>query len=240
VVRQLQQCQGVAASLGDDLIADPVIERFTDRGGQQRPRIGVAEAAHVELGQPGQRTGDRACVAHAEQQRHPLGGHPPRDEGQDLGRRLVQPLRIVDEAEQRFSFGDFRHQGEGRQPHQEAFRGRAGTQPERHAQRSLLGFGQLVETTQQRAAQLVQTGERELRLGFHTHRGLHPEPRQTGGTAGLVEQGRLADARLPAHHQRPAAPGSRLRQQQPDRLTLRAPAHEAVHRRSPPPPHGTR
>ena len=65
-----------------------------------------------------------ARVAQRDQQRHPLGRHPPRHERQHLRGRLVQPLRVVDEAQQRPVLGDLGQQVEDGQPDQEPVRRR--------------------------------------------------------------------------------------------------------------------
>jgi hypothetical protein len=73
VVGQLQQCQR-AARLVDDAVTDHLVERIADRGGHERPRLGVVEAGQAKLGQPGERM-SLACprVAQAERQGHSLG-----------------------------------------------------------------------------------------------------------------------------------------------------------------------
>ena len=51
---QLQQCQRVAACLGDDPVAHDVVERCAHRSGEQRPCILLSEAVQLELGQSGE------------------------------------------------------------------------------------------------------------------------------------------------------------------------------------------
>jgi hypothetical protein len=139
---ELQQRQGVAACFGDDPLTHPFIERRRDRGSQQRFGIGVGKAAEGQLGQAGERADVAfARVAHSEHQRHPLGHHPPRHERQHLRGCLVEPLRIVDETQQRIILGDLGQQVEGRQPDQEPVRRRTVAQAKRHAEGSLLWLG---------------------------------------------------------------------------------------------------
>ena len=47
---QLQQCQGVAAGLGDDPVAHPLVQRAGDHRCKERPRIWVGQAVNQELG----------------------------------------------------------------------------------------------------------------------------------------------------------------------------------------------
>ncbi|WP_440070033.1 hypothetical protein [Streptosporangium sp. OZ121] len=69
----------------------------------------------------------RVGVAQREHQRHPLGCHPTRHERQQLRGSFVQPLRIVDEAQQRLVLGYLGQQVEGGRPDQEPVRRRPAT-----------------------------------------------------------------------------------------------------------------
>jgi hypothetical protein len=53
--------------------------------------------------------------------------------------------------------------------------------------------------------QLVQSGERELGLRLHSHRGQSPVTSSLGSLAGEVQKRRLADPGLTSQHQRSAA-----------------------------------
>ena len=49
--RQLEQRQRVAPRLGDDPVADPLVQHEPHRRAQQRAGVAVAQAAHLQLGQ---------------------------------------------------------------------------------------------------------------------------------------------------------------------------------------------
>ena len=98
--RQLQQRQRVAARLRDDPVAHPLVERARDR------RVAAAPARRASRRPPTASSGRPAnsCSSGSrarEHQRHRLGRQPARDEGQGLRRRPVEPLRVVDDADQR-------------------------------------------------------------------------------------------------------------------------------------------
>jgi hypothetical protein len=163
--RQLQQRQRVAARLGDDPVAHVLSQRCADRRGQQRPRVGLAEPLQAQLGQPRERVDVAAAVVpHGEHERQLLRRYSPRHEGEDLRGRLVQPLRVVDQAQQRRVLGDLGQQVQGGQPHQEPVGCGALALSERHVQCVSLRLRKRSRAVQQRRAQLVQAGERELRL----------------------------------------------------------------------------
>ena len=103
----------------------------------------------------------------AKTMRDRLGQQAPRDEGERLHRHLVEPLRVVDDAEQGLVVGGRGHQAQHRQPDQETVRRRPDAAAERDVQRLALWFRQLVEVIQQRRAQLLQSGEGELHVGLH-------------------------------------------------------------------------
>ncbi|GAB3804555.1 hypothetical protein GCM10027605_28810 [Micromonospora zhanjiangensis] len=227
VPRGFQQRQRVATRFGDDPLTDLVVQRGADRGRQQRFGIFVAEAVQAQLWQSGEQVNlVRAGVALCEDQGHPLGRDPACHERQDLCGGLVQPLRVVDEAQQRLFLGDLGEQVEGGQPDQEPVRCRPAAHAERHAEGGLLRLGQHTDPVQQRRAQLVQTGERELGLGLCSDRGLDPVPGSSCGVAGVLQDRGLPDARFPAHHKCPAVSGMCLDQQLLDRVALCAPAQK--------------
>ena len=101
---QLEKRQWVAVTLADDLVTDRGIERPVHVVKQQRARIAVAESLDGQLRQPGEEVVayPRARCAH---QRDALREEAPGDETKDLGGGLVEPLRVVHEADQRLLLG---------------------------------------------------------------------------------------------------------------------------------------
>jgi hypothetical protein len=150
----------------------------------------------------------------------PAGG-----EQQRLGRRPVQPVRVVDEAEQRTVGRGGGQQREG---------GRADGVPGRRLprvtrwvagggrrrQRRGMTGGQLREEPEQRPDQLGERREREPRLELDAHRAY--DRAAVGAVREVVEQRGLADAGLPAQHQAAAAPTPGVGQQgrQPEAFGL--------------------
>ena len=96
--RQLEQGERVAVTLLDDLVANGGIQRTGHVGQQQRAGIAVAETADGQLGQPGEDViaDPRPRGAH---DRDPLGEQTAAHEPQNLRRRLIQPLPVVDNAD---------------------------------------------------------------------------------------------------------------------------------------------
>ncbi len=213
--RQFQQGQRVAARLGQDPLAHALVERAPDDGVQQRAGVVVAQPFDDQLRQPGQLLGRRAG---GEDQRDRLGQQAARDERERLQRRAVEPLRVVDTHNQRPLARHLGEQAEDRQPDQEAILGRTGRQPERDFERIALRRGQVLAAVEQRRAQLVQPRERELHLGVDPGRPRDPE--RVRALDGVVEQRRLPDARVAAHHENAAAPVTKAGEEAIDRLTL--------------------
>jgi hypothetical protein len=98
--RQLEQCQRVAMALGHDPVADRGIERGLQVVHQERAGIAVAEPSDGQQGELGEEvvTDARARRTH---ERDPLGEEPAGDEPDDLGRGMVEPLHVVDDADER-------------------------------------------------------------------------------------------------------------------------------------------
>ena len=98
----------------------------------------VTQPRNFQLWQPGQL---RARIAGREHQPHRVGAQPPRREPQRLRRRPIQPLLVVDHADQRPFPGHLRQQAQHRQPHQKPVRRRPGGEAERGPQRLALRPG---------------------------------------------------------------------------------------------------
>ena len=87
-------------ALRDDLIADSRIERAVHVSQQQCARIAVAESANRQRGQPGE---DAVADARARSTHDgdALGEEAPGHECEDLYGGLVEPVRVIDDADQR-------------------------------------------------------------------------------------------------------------------------------------------
>ena len=139
-----------------------------------RPGTTVASSARASSwsspssrssGRPGKRRSSLGSRTR-EHDRDRLGEQPARDEPEHLRGGLVEPLEVVDDAQQRLLLGDLRQQAERGQADEEAVGRRAGREAERDPQRVLLRLRERVEAVEQRRAELMQPGERQLHLGL--------------------------------------------------------------------------
>ena len=199
----LDERQRVAARLRDDPVRD--------RGPQPRPGRRREHGAGVVGGQPGQAEFGQAAqaargprgLADGEDDGDGVGVQPPGHERERVSGFLIQAVRVVDQAQQRLAGGLPGEQPQRGQPDEEAVRWAAFRHAERHPQRGALGRGQQVEGGQQGAEQLVHGGEAELHLALDAvdPDDLHGGP---GHRLGVIQQGRLAHARLAPEHQNAA------------------------------------
>jgi hypothetical protein len=133
---------------------------------------------------------------------------------------VVEPLFVVDDADQRLLRGHLRQQTEHGQPHQEPVRRRTGAHAERGQQRVVLRPGQPPGMAQDGATQLMQPGEGQLHLRLHARRVRHPAP--LGLVDQVAQQRRLAHARNAAQHQGPALTGTDGSEQPVEHLAFAA------------------
>jgi hypothetical protein len=163
--------------------------------------------------------------AHGEHQADPLREQPARHERQCLRRHPVEPVRVVDDAQQRPLLGGVRQQAQNRQPDQEAIRRRARGEPEGRAQRLALRTRQMPETIDQGRAQRVQARERELHLGLHARR--PGDPALVGGRREVPEQRGLADSRLATKDEHTALTRAHAGDQSLQRVALADPVEQS-------------
>ena len=137
-----------------------------DRGGQQPARVLVGEPFDRQRRQ----TRKHLFIGHLpdrEHEQHRLSQQPPSDEPEHLARDFIQPLGVIDQADQRPRGGILGQQAQRGQAHHEPVRSRPRRQPERHTQRALLRPRQRGQAAQHRPAELMQRRERQLHLGLH-------------------------------------------------------------------------
>ena len=108
--------------------------------------------------------GRGARFAHGENQCDGLSQEPPRDERKDLPRELVQPLRVVDQTDERPLLGGGRQQREQCQTDQETIGRHTGGQTERRSDGVALRARQVIHAIQHRHAQLMRACEAKLDL----------------------------------------------------------------------------
>jgi hypothetical protein len=198
---QLAQRERVPARLGDELLAHPRIHHPGEGELEQFPRVVVIEARDDEARQAGEVV---VRLAHREHECDPLAPEPPADERERLGRGVIEPLGVVDDAEQRPFARDLGEQPEHREPDEEWARHGTGTQPERDLERLALRHGEEVEVVDHLAAELMEARVGQLHLRLDRDHPLDARGRRSLGD-GLLEQRGLADSGLAEDDQRSAA-----------------------------------
>jgi len=152
--RPLHERERVAACLGHDPIPHPIVDPGVQHPAQQAPGVVVPEPLHDQLREPEVDGG----VTGREHQPDRFRQQPPGDEPEHLHRLPVEPLRVVDDAQQRAVVGHHRQQRQDRQPDQQRIRRAPRHQPEGARQRVPLRPRQVVDPIEHRQAQLVQRG----------------------------------------------------------------------------------
>lgn len=230
-VRELDEGERVALGLPQEPVAQDGVEVGRGAPGE-RCRGGLVERGEVD-GEERDVVERRAqrLAARADEQ-HPVVVDPARDEGEDDRARRVEPLDVLDAEEQRGRRSPLAQQVErgerdgdrlGRGTRRVVARG-DGTDGAPHERGARVGHGSGEEGLEQ----LVQRGVGDVRLGGHTHAPQRERPLGPCGRDEVVEQGRLADARL-AVEQDARAPGARRGQGVAQRPTFRRPPDELPH-----------
>jgi hypothetical protein len=193
----------------------------------------------AQLGQAGR--GEPAlALADRHDQGYSLGVQPPRGERQCRRRRAVQPVRVVDQAQQRAIVGELGEQGQhghadqqrvsaapgGQPPRPSQLTGPGRRQPERALERLPLRRRERPDAAERRPQQQVHPGERQLRLRLDAGAADHPDA--VRGRGDVVKQRGLADTGLAADHQRAAGAGASRGQQPGHGCLLRGPAYQHV------------
>ena len=228
--REFEQGERVAVALDDDPLADGGIQRTVQVLEQQRERIAVAQPSDGELGEPGQDLVADPSPGRAHD-RHAFGEEPAGHERQDLHRDLIEPLRVVDDADQRLLLCDVGEQRQRRQPDQEPVWGRAVAQPEDRRQRGALGRRQPLEAIEHGRTELMQPVVGQLHLRLDAHRPGEAGPVRVVGD--VFQQRALADAGFAAQHHDSAATGDRIRHEPVEDLAFGVSPEES-HRPLPP------
>ena len=214
---ELQQRERIAACLGDDPVADALIEPPRDDGREQRAGVLVIQAGEHQLREAREPT-IRAGLARCEHDRNRLSQETPSDEPEDLERGVVEPLRVVDEAEQRLLLRDLREEGERPESYKEAIGRVPGREAERDAQSTLLGLRKTIELAEHRRAELMEASKWELHLGLDP--GDLRDPESGGPVSDIPQQRRFSDARFAPDDQDGAAAVARVFQESVERFTL--------------------
>ena len=189
--------------------------------------VAACQACHLQAWQLIECTG--RCVG-ALSHDHPDAAavHSPCDEGEHVNRLLVEPLQVVDHDQDRAGPADLAHQCVNPEAHQESVGGRAEFDPEHHQQRVALRGGQLVDEVPVAQDQLRSAGERGFGLGLRADYSLDRQIRV--GFCNVVQQCRLADARITPDDQYTARTGTHRGDQLLQGRALTCPADENVGR----------
>ena len=99
-LRKLQQRQRIPPGFGHDAIPDIGIDSTRDGRGEKSPGIVVGQAVQDQLRQPGQ-VAILGRLADCKKHQNGLGQYPSRHKPEDLTGRGIEPLRIIDDAQQR-------------------------------------------------------------------------------------------------------------------------------------------
>jgi hypothetical protein len=116
-----------------------------------------------------------ARLTRGEHDPDPLSEQTTSDKRQRQRRSPIQPLCIIHNTQQRTLLRHRREQTQHRQPNEKSLRRGPVAQPEDRLQRATLRSRQLLDAIQQRRAQLMQAGERELHIRLHSHRPHDPQ-----------------------------------------------------------------
>lgn len=146
------------------------------------------------------------------------------DEREHLRRGAIEPLLVVDDADQRLLLGDIGKQAQDGQAPEEPIRRLSRADTEERAQGVALRNRQAVQPVQHGRQQLVQRGERQIHLRLDTG-GAHD-----ADTRCLVDQPvkqcRFPDARLTADDEGPALPRANGVHEGVEGLALTASAYQ--------------
>jgi hypothetical protein len=134
-------------------------------------------------------------------------------------------VSVLHDTEQRPLLGRGRHQSEHGESDQEPVRHLTGREAQGDIQRVLLRLRERVELVEQRRAELMDPGERQLHLRLHARDLRDAESRRM--TSGVPEQRRLSDARLASDDQHGALPLAPLCQEPVERLALAGPVQKS-------------
>ena len=126
--RQLQQRERVPARFDNDSLQHGLIKPSRQDRLQQGPRITTTQGLKVQLRQTGERVARLSC---REQERDLFRQQTTSHERQRARRSVVEPMRVVNDGQQRLLLGRLGQQAEYRQSDQERIWSGPGTKAER-------------------------------------------------------------------------------------------------------------
>src|SRR6266545_8079937 len=117
---KLEQGERVPARSLDEPLPSFSRKRDVSMAIEQRSRRHRIKPAELELGEPGRLEPTNLSFAGGEEHHDPLRLQPPGNEGERVRRSVVEPLRIIDQAEKRAPLGRLRQQAQDRQGNEKA------------------------------------------------------------------------------------------------------------------------
>jgi hypothetical protein len=200
----LDERQRVAARLSDDLVGDRAAQPRPGRGREQGASVLLRQPGQAQLREPGQPARRRRGLPDGKDDGDGVGVQAPRHERQDIGRLLVQAVRVIDQAQQGLAGGLPGQQPQRGQADEKTMGHLAFGHAEGQAERGLLRCRQDVEGGQEGPQQLVHSREAELHLALDA---VDPDDLQVRrGRLCVIQERRLAHARLAPQRQDGAAP----------------------------------
>ena len=200
--RQFEEGERIARGRGKD--ARLVGRRHRVRAHpQQAAGVLRRKRLELELGQGSERR--RRLEARGGDHGHLLHPQTAGREGERVGGRTIEPMHVVEQEEDGRVLGRLDEERQGSGAHRQHV-GLAVLERERGAEGARLRRGDARQQGEDRAQQLVQHGERKLRLGLDPCRG---EDEHVGGPGPrLLEQCGLSDTRLADQHEYAAPPAA--------------------------------
>ena len=160
----------------------------------------MPQGLDVKLRQSGERVAQLSCREH---ERDLLRQQAASHERERPRRRTIEPLRVIDDTEERPLLRGLGQQAEDRQSDQERIRALArALSPNATPSASRWGCGRRSDQVEERGTQLLKRCERELHLRFDPE--CPGDPKLARSLDRVLEQRGLADARFAVHHQHAA------------------------------------
>ena len=129
----------------------------------------------------------------------------PGDEREHAKARPVEPVRVVNEQDDRVCVCGIADEPEGSHRYSERIGVDAGRQAERSLERHALRVGQEVEPTDDGEEELMQSGEPKFRLGLRSGRREHGGANALRLVTHVTKHRRLPDAGFSTDHERAAS-----------------------------------
>ncbi len=215
VPRQLEQRQRVSAGQFEQL----TLLLWRHLSSEQRRGRGVVQRFQLELGEVASLECPTLFGSHRQERRDAIRVKPPDGERERVGRAAIEPVRVVDEQQQRALLCSESEQRQRSDADREP-RGLALDDPEGGTEPRRLRRREEVEPVEEGTAELVERRERDLRLRLDAAGANDVEVGRFRGC--VLEQGGLADPRLADEDECLTGPSARVRQQLVDPTLCRS------------------